>query len=932
MNVTGVVEAAGVRARSTVVCLVTDIEGSTTRWERWPEEMAAALRRHDSILRATIEAAGGWVFRTAGDAFCAAFDDVTAAVDAAVEIERALASEDFGSVRGLRVRIALDVGLAERREHEYVGIAIGRAALVCELACGGRILTSAAFARAAKGRLGPGRALVDRGSHALRGLDDTRERVFEVRAPGLPRIDVPLGARASELGGNVPQQLVRLIGRRTMMRDVAALLETRRVVELVGPGGVGKTQLAIAIGHASLRSFPDGVWFVDLGSIVDANFVSSQIAATLGIAEAPRIPIPDAVANWLRERSALIIIDTCERLGGAVAAAVLPIAFNCPGVRILTTSRERLPLAETAEVRVEPLALPPATVTSRDEALAYDAVALFCERAAALDTRFTLRDDEVPAVIEICRALDGLPLAIELAASKVTVLRPADLARRLEHRFRLLVGGQRRDRHRHTLRAVIAWSYDQLGERQRRLFRMLAVFGGPWTLEGAAAICEGEVDARDRHAVEADLASLIDESLVTIDDAAFGATRFRFYESARVYALERLAESGDLPLAKRRLVANVRAFAIAAERAARESSETSLLEEVEREIGSIRLVLTWTLVERADIAEGAAIAAALGFYWLARRHREGASWLDLAHSAAPQLDPRLAAEVLRERARVEHFTRPKVELAFEAVAAQRASGDLVGQKNALENLVLTLMNVRRYGEVAPFMDEWERTVERSGDRTTACRILAYRGFTAIEIDGPDTARGYFERAREMALALGLPRDHGRALRGLADVALEAGDPAAARDLALEALAVYEPLGERRFQSWVRITLAHACAANRAFDEAWQNVRESIRVYRDTDFTLLLFETFALAAALEAAESNDEAAGLLIGYIDSRRSSLPFPWSRRTDGLIENVLGLLERRLGAAARDELLARGRRLDEEACANAILPNRETLEGRPA
>lgn len=523
----------------TVTLLFTDIEGSTQRWERERQAMADAVRRHDALVRAAIEARRGHVFKTVGDAFCAAFSRPADALAAAADAQRALAKEDWSAVGGLHVRMALHSGVTEERDGDYFGPAVNRVARLLAIAHGGQVIVSGPTAVLLRGVMPEGTELRDLGQHQLKDLVEP-ERVWQVVAPDLPASFPPLRSLAS-LPNNLPRQLTPLLGRDDVLAEIEALAAENPLVTLVGTGGVGKTRLALQAGADALERFDDGVWLVELALITDAASVLSQIATVFGLHERGERPALDTLINYLKPRHVLLILDNCEHLIDEVSRVAHAVLHAAPHVHLIATSREPLRIAGERVYRVPSLSVPSDDVASAQEAQKFGAIALFVERAVASDAKFVLTDDIAPVVAEICRRLDGIALAIELAAARIRMLPPRQLAQKLDERFRVLTGGSRTALPRQqTMRALIDWSFDLLTEHEKTLFRRVAVFVGGWRLETAEAVCaDDSLDALDIFDL---LSSLVEKSLVVADAES---SRYGLLESTRAFALEKLADSGE---------------------------------------------------------------------------------------------------------------------------------------------------------------------------------------------------------------------------------------------------------------------------------------------------------------------------------------------------------------------------------------------------
>jgi predicted ATPase/class 3 adenylate cyclase len=517
----------------------TDIEGSTARWERDRAAMQEAVRRHDAILRTAITEHRGHVFKTIGDAFCAAFRCPEDAVAAMLSAQQALAAEDFSAVEGLRVRMALHTGTTDERDGDYFGPVLNRVARLLGVAHGGQVLISGDTAELTNGAISPQGALRDLGFAQLKDLASP-EHVWQLDITGLPSEFPPLRS-LDALPNNLPLQRTSFVGREQDVSEVKALLDRHRLLTLVGSGGVGKTRLAIQLGADLLDRYPDGAWFVDLAPIGDPELVASVAAQTLGMSQRQGQRVDEALPQWLKRKKLLLIFDNCEHVLETVAALADGILSTAKDVRIVATSRQPLEISGETVHRLPSLAVPPdAAGLTADEALRYGAIALFVDRANGVDTRFALSDDTAPVVAEICRRLDGIALAIELAAARVKVLSIPNLAQRLNDRFKLLTGGSRDALPRQkTLHALIDWSYDLLEPQEQLLFARLGVFAGGFGLEAATQICgvDCHIDILDL------LASLTDKSLVVADTSG-EHERYSLLESTRAYALEKLTAAG----------------------------------------------------------------------------------------------------------------------------------------------------------------------------------------------------------------------------------------------------------------------------------------------------------------------------------------------------------------------------------------------------
>ena len=523
-----------------VAILFTDIEGSTRLWEELPDRMRPALARHDALARAAVESHRGIVAKMTGDGVYAAFTDALDAVGATLELQQALSDPAATAGVSLRVRCGMHAGLVEHRDNDYFGSAVNRTARIMSAAHGGQVIVSQAVYDLVAKRLPDGVALRDLGSVRLRDLARP-ERVYQLVHPAL-RQEFPALRSLEATPNNLPQQITSFIGRDRELVEVKALLANARLLTLLGVGGLGKTRLSLQAAVDVMDNFPDGVWFVELAPIADPRLVAQAVASVLGVKEEAGRPVQEALVKHVADLRCLVILDNCEHLVQASAELAKKLLLAGAHLKILVSSREHLKVIGETTYRVPSLSAPDRHhEVSAEGLMQFEAARLFVERATAAQSTFSVTDQNAPAVAAICHRLDGIPLAIELAAARVRTLAVEKIASRLHDRFRLLTGGDRTALPRQqTLRAMIEWSYDLLSTAEGVLLRRLSVFAGGWTLEAAEVIGAG-VDA-DADCVLDHLGNLVQKSLVEME--ADGA-RYRLLETVRQYASDRLQESGD---------------------------------------------------------------------------------------------------------------------------------------------------------------------------------------------------------------------------------------------------------------------------------------------------------------------------------------------------------------------------------------------------
>jgi len=602
-----------------VTFLFTDVEGSTRRWEADADGMRVELAAHDEVLHGVIEAHGGFLFKHTGDGVCAAFASPRSAMDAAVAAQRELK---------LPVRMGLATGEAELRDGDYFGAVLNRAARVMAAGHGGQIL----LAESTAGLLS-GVDLIDLGPRRLRDVP-VPVGVFQLQATGLHTDFPPLRALDTN-PGNLRTATTSLIGRGAEVAEIEAAVRTHRLVTLTGVGGVGKTRLGLEVAAQLADEFPDGVWFFELAAVTDPAAVPDAVAAVLGITQQPGNSVSESVAAALEGRLRLLVIDNCEHVVDAAADLIEAILTQSATVRVLATSREGLGLADE---QVRP-------VPSLDVGTGIDsaAVSLFVERAQGVAPNFSMvHGPEVAAVTEICQRLDGIPLGIELAASRMASMTASEMRDRLDHRFRLLVGSRRGLERHHTLRHAVAWSYDLLDDAEKTVLERCSVFAGGFDLQSACAVAGS--DDRDEYAILDLLDALVRKSLLVADRLS-GRTRYSMLETIRQFADEQLVARGD---AAETRTAHARYFA------AREADILDLWDSARQrdayewfttELPNLRTAFRWA-ADHNDLDAAAAVATCAAFLGFVVDKFEPIAWAEeLIHPARVADHPQLAFPV-----------------------------------------------------------------------------------------------------------------------------------------------------------------------------------------------------------------------------------------------------------------------------------------------
>ena len=741
-----------------VTFLFTDIEGSTRLVKALRERYPQVLADHRRLIRAAIAAHDGHEVDTQGDAFFVVFAGAKQAVLCALAIQRALAAHAWPADGRVRVRIGVHTGHAVPSGGMYTGLAVHRAARICAAACGGQVLVSQAAQSiiADEEENDPGFGLVDLGERRLKDLDRP-VRLFQLAAPGL---DAPAGLaaapRARRRGRPLPAQLTSFIGRERELREVAGLLERDRLVTLAGPGGSGKTRLAVLVAGRLLPQFDDGVFFVPLAPVRDPQMVPSSIAGVLGVKEGPDLPAVAAVEEQLRDRRSLLVLDNFEHLLPA-ASVVSRLLAAAPQVKALVTSRALLRIYGEREYVVAPLPIPEPQETTVAEVESYPAVQLFVDRAGLARPGFGLSADSATAVAEICRRLDGLPLAIELAAARIRVLSPGELLGRLGRRLALEGAARDLPERQRTLRATIDWSHQLLDVEEARLFAQLSVFAGGWTRQAAERVCGEGLSVQVLDGLE----SLVEHSLVQRVTSGGDELRFDMLETIRDYARERLDASGAAADLARR---HARCFLERAQDAEPHLTGPQAgrwLETLRVETGNLRSALRWAM-DRGDppsVEIGLRMAASLWRFWQQTGAlREARQWLEdlLARETDASIQP-ARARALIAAGSIAYWQADlgrARDLYQRAVELYRSLGDRRGMADALSNLAPVPMMTgdlplaRRLAAQA--RDLWQEL----GDDWQAALATQTLGLSFLLEGGYEQALAYFEQFMPIVRARG----------------------------------------------------------------------------------------------------------------------------------------------------------------------------------
>lgn len=825
----------------TVTFLFTDIEGSVRLWDAHPELMGEVLARHEELVTGAVEAAGGHVFKLIGDACCAAFARPTDALLAAIEAQRGLRREHWGEVR-LRVRMALHTGEAEERGGDYYGPPLNRCTRILTAGHGGQVIVSQSTAALLRQNLPEGVELLPLGAHRLRDLTEAEE-LCQLVHPDLESEFPPLRSLAA-FAHNLPLQVSSFIGREQEMVEVRRLLGTARLLTLTGPGGSGKTRLALQVAVELIDEYPDGVWVLQLASLADPALIPQAALGALGLRADPPHPPLDTLVDSLRPKHLLLILDNCEHLVEAAAQLAEDLLHACPRVQVLATSRETLRAEGETVWAVPPLGLPARTADrwpALERLTQYEAVRLFIERAVAADGTFRVTNANAPAVAEICHRLDGIPLAIELAASRVNVLTAEQIEARLGDRFRLLAGGRRTGaRRQQTLRAAIDWSYDLLPAAEQRLFARLSVFAGSFPIEAAEAVCT--VDEAEVAELAELLGSLVGKSLVVREEAD-GARRLRLLESLRAYAADRLGDGGGAEGLRRSHAEFYLALGAEVWPHCEGPEHSVWLDRLERENNEFRAALAWA--EGADPVLGLRLANKLLPLWEMRGHwSEGRDWylrlLQRVEGEETDVLPgalgnagllaRMLGELQEARALFER-----------SLALCRQSGDEMTAVRALNSLGVVAWQENDLALARTHLTEALTILREANDLRQQMAVLNNLGLAAQAQGDYDAARGYYEES----VAVGRRQDDRyalpTALLNLGVVAMLQGDYVTARQHYEECLALRRAAEEAPFVAVCLNCLGALALEQGEYETARGQLEEALAIARDVgDRTVTAF--------------------------------------------------------------------------------------------
>jgi predicted ATPase/class 3 adenylate cyclase/DNA-binding CsgD family transcriptional regulator len=856
-----------------VTLLFTDIEGSIRLWEADGEAMAEASARHNRIVRERIKAAGGHLFKTVGEAFRAVFADPSAALAAAVAVQQAIATAPWPTGLPIQVRMALHSGVCVERDGDYFGHVVNRVARLLAAGHGGQVLVTGVTYELLADRLHDGIGLRDLGEHRLKDLGRA-ERVFEVTGPGLAENFGPLRSlNDPTLRHNLPSQAASFVGRAAELAELRSLVSGgSRLITVAGPGGIGKSRLALQVAAEVLDGDGDGVWLVELAPVAEPEMVARTVAGVLQVREEPGRPMLDTLVDAVGDRYLLLVLDNAEHVLGAAAKLADAVMRCCPRAYLLVTSREPLGVSGEHVFRVPPLAVPPADLTAPGQLAAFESVQLFTERALTYRQGFALDQANAAAVAAVCVRLDGIPLALELAAARLRSLSAPEISSRLDQRFRLLTGGSRTSLPRHqTLRALIDWSYSLLLPEEQIVLGRLSVFAGGWTLQAAEAVTStgdaGEWLVLDH------LAALVGKSLVLTEETQ-GSTRYRLLETVRHYAAERLAQRPCSELDEARAAHRDHYLALVetADTHLRGPEEALWLDRLEVEFDNIRAALAFSLADSVSAESGLRLAT--GLRWFCNMRGHGGEVLEALNVLLDRPDARLPT---RTRARaltaschlLNHFSDDSAvpSIADEAIGIARGLADAAVTADALSQLCWFRFEHGDLPAALARIDEAVGLVRAAGDPRLIAEILGRRAVFKGDAGDLDAAFADQEEALTLSRATG---DNYRLTTTLANLGAyerEAGKLRAAREHLQEASMLADTLGYPNLSAGLQQHLGFVGLIDAEPGNARRHFTNSLDTARITGLKTYVHAALLGIALAAGADSDPTVAATLHGAAD-----------------------------------------------------------------
>lgn len=907
----------------TVTFLFTDIEGSTKLSQEFPDAMSVLLARHNEILSQAIRKHNGFIFQMVGDSYSVAFHNASDALNAALAAQRLLYSENW-SPAPIKVRMGIHTGAAQFEENSsesrYSGYStIALTQRIMSAGHGGQILLSQTVHDLISDKLPEQAQLVDMGEHSFKGILRA-EHLYQLTVPDLPSRFAPLHTTES-INHNLPAQLTSFIGRQKEISAVAKLITANRIVTLTGSGGAGKTRLSLQVGTQCLRQFPNGVWIAELAPVPDPALIPQTLLGIFNLREdVQRAPL-EVLIDYLRNRSLLLILDNCEHLIEACAKISEALLRACPKLKILASSREALDIAGEVAYRVPSMTAPDLDhLPSLEELLKIESIRLFIERAATARPDFKLTKETASFIAQICSRLDGIPLAIELAAARVKMMSPEQIASRLDDRFRLLTGGSRTALPRQqTLRALIDWSYSLLSEPEKTLLRRLAVFVGGWTLEAAESVCGEERDGVDVLDI---LTRLVDKSLVLVEEEFIGELRYHRLETIRQYSREKFFDTDEVETVRDRHLEYFVQFAELADENLQGRDQIVWVNRIVAEMDNLRAALEWGLSRKAFSA--LRIVGALNILWVSRGYSaEGFRWTQRALEQVEKfpiiegisMEQQSAARAKALRGLAWLYlslgdNANAMRQAEESIALYRQSLDRRGLSLALLGLAypLEFQGERERAETLLLESIEIARPERNvyGLSWSLCNLA--RVTLSLHKD-VEQSRRYAEEALRHAEQAGFQYLVALSSEVLGNIALHENDHDDARSHFKEALRGFQEVGATFNIILEKSNLAHLERQEGNYTRALEYYRETIVGFRDVAQTGAVAHQLECFGFIAIAQDQYEHALQLFAAANALRESGGTPMLPDERAYFDERLKELREKLNSAQFDSIWSRGR-----------------------
>jgi predicted ATPase/class 3 adenylate cyclase len=908
----------------TVTFLFTDIEGSTKLAQEYADAMPSLLARHNEILKQAIEGHNGFVFQIVGDSFCASFHNASDALHAALEAQRSLHHEPW-TPAPIKARMGIHTGQAEFQENgEYQGyLTLSHAQRLMSAAHGGQVLLSFTTQELVRDEMPEGVNLRDMGERRLKDVIRS-EHIYQLVIADLPNEFPPIKT-LDVYHHNLPAQMTSFIGRETEMAEIKQALKTHRLVTLTGSGGAGKSRLSLQVSMDCLHQFADGVWLVELAPVTDPALVPQTLLSTFNLREDRHRSTMDVLVDYLRSKTLLLVLDNCEHLIEACAQISDSLLQACPNLRILASSREALGIPGEVAYRVPSLKTPnPEQLPPLAQLEKADSIRLFIERAAIAKPGFTLTDVNAFSLAQICYRLDGIPLAIELAASRVKVLSPDQIAARLDDRFRLLTGGSRTALPRQqTLRAMIDWSYSLLSDPEKTLFRRLAVFVGGWTLEAAESVCANVEQDASRilsYDVLDLLTRLVDKSLVVIEESA-GEIRYHRLETIRQYSREKFFETDEVGMVRDRHLDFFVHFAELVDEKLKSGEQLLWHRRMSAEQDNLRAALEWGLGRNPDNA--LRIAGAANLFWTAGGYSaEGFRW---TQQALEQTENTSATNGITKEQRLVArakalcgLTRLYLSLgdnasakrvAEESVALYRQSQDLRGLAFALVILAYPLEFLGERIQAEAALQESYSIGREEGDVYVICRALNRLGHVIVDLyHDINLSQRYVEESLRLAREASLRSQEAQALEILGFIANNRNDPEAARKYLQESARAYGDIGASFNVILEKSNLAHLERKLGNYTEALDYYRETITAFRDMGQTGAVSHQLECFGFIALAQNQAERALQLFAAANALREKSNTPMTPDEQAYFDEQLKILRGKMDLTNFDSIWSKG------------------------